>query len=266
MIGAIAGDIIGSIYEFTNVKRTDFDLFSKHSHFTDDTVLTIAVADCILNGKDYAKTIKEYGRRYPDRGYGIRFKGWLLLEESAPYNSFGNGSAMRVSPVGFAFDDINKVMEEAKKSAEVTHNHPEGIKGAQAIAIAIFLAKNGERKENIKEHIENTFNYNLRQTLEEIRSSYHFDETCQGTVPQAITAFLESNSYEDAIRKAISIGGDSDTIACITGGIAEAYYKNIPDYIARESMKRLSPELLNTVNLFTKTYNFSKVSLLNRWG
>ena len=250
MIGAIAGDIVGSIYEFHAIKTQDFSLFGPGSMYTDDTVLTVAVAESIINSRDYGSVIKEYGKRYPNAGYGTIFQKWLFSDRSVPYNSFGNGSAMRVSPIGLAFDTLDKVMGEAKKSAEITHNHPEGIKGAQAVAAAVFLSKVGESKENIKKLIEGNFGYSLNQTLDEIRPYYRFDETCQGSVPQAIIAFLESENYEDAIRKAVSLGGDSDTIACITGGIAHAYYKIIPDYIIIESKKRLPQELLNVLNLF----------------
>ena len=250
MIGAIAGDIVGSIYEFHAIKTQDFSLFGPGSMYTDDTVLTVAVAESIINSRDYGSVIKEYGKRYPNAGYGTMFQRWLFSDRSVPYNSFGNGSAMRVSPIGLAFDTLDKVMGEAKKSAEITHNHPEGIKGAQAVAAAVFLSKVGESKENIKKLIEGNFGYSLNQTLDEIRPYYRFDETCQGSVPQAIIAFLESENYEDAIRKAVSLGGDSDTIACITGGIAHAYYKIIPDYIIIESKKRLPQELLNVLNLF----------------
>ncbi len=233
MLGAVAGDIIGSVYEFNNTHRYDFELFTPRSTFTDDTVLTVAVADCILHGKDYARTIWEYGNRYPDRGYGGRFPNWLDSKDLKPYNSFGNGSAMRVSPVGFAFDTLEETLAEARRSAEVTHNHPEGIKGAQAVAAAIFLARRGESKGYIREYITDTFGYDLNRTLDEIRPNYTFDETCQGSVPEAIIAFLESNDYEDAIRKAVTLGGDSDTIACITGGIAQAHYGGVPEYIVR---------------------------------
>ncbi len=254
MIGAIAGDIIGSVYEWNNVKYEDFELFKPHSRFTDDTVLTVAVADCILKGKDYALTLKEYGKKYPRAGYGERFNSWLNSDRMQPYNSFGNGSAMRVSPVGFAFNSLEEVLKEAKKSAEVTHNHPEGIKGAQVAAAAIFLAREDAGKEKIKEYITAYFGYNLEQTLQEIRPNYRFDVTCQGSVPQAITAFLESEDYEDAIRKAVSIGGDSDTIACITGGIAQAYYKIIPEYLIEKTRELLTPELLEIVDLFNDIY------------
>lgn len=255
MIGAIAGDIIGSTFEFCSTKRTDFELFGTHSKFTDDTILTVAIADAILTSRDYAKVMQEYGKRYPLAGYGDMFNKWLYSDNPKPYNSFGNGSAMRVSPVGFAFDTASKVLEEAKKSAEVTHNHPEGIKGAQAVAMAVFLSRNGKDKTYIKESIEDSFSYNISRTVEDIESSCDFDETCGGTVPPAIIAFLESKDYEDAVRKAVSVGGDSDTIACIAGGIAQAYYKKVPDYIVSESRKRLTPELLKIVDLFHVKYH-----------
>ncbi len=255
MIGAIAGDIIGSAFEWRNVKTKDFQLFSASSMFTDDTVLTVAIADCILNGKDYARTLKEYGRRFPHAGYGGMFLRWLQTDSLQPYNSYGNGSAMRVSPIGFAFSTLTDVLREAEKSAAATHNHPEGIKGAQAIASAIFLARKNATKKEIRDYITAHFGYQLNQTLDEIRPSYQFDETCQGSVPQAIIAFLESNDYEDAIRNAISIGGDSDTIACMTGGIAQAYYQSIPDSIVERVKSLLEPELLRIVDLFTERYH-----------
>lgn len=254
MLGAIAGDIIGSSYEWHRTKAYDFELFTPESRFTDDTVLTIAVADCILHGKDYALTLKEYGRRYPYAGYGGMFFRWLKSESLSPYNSFGNGSAMRVSPVGFAFPSVDLVLQEAEKSAAVTHNHPEGIKGAQAIAACIFLARSGETKERIREYVEDTFGYNLHQTLDEIRPNYRFDETCQGSVPQAIIAFLESTDYEDAVRKAVSLGGDSDTLASMTGGIAQAYFKEIPAYIVKKVRESLDNDLLIIVNEFNSRF------------
>ncbi len=258
MLGAIAGDIIGSVYEWNNIKTVDFPLFSPNSRFTDDTVLTVAVADAILNGKDYARTIWKYGRRYPHAGYGGRFAQWLKGEDLLPYNSFGNGSAMRVSPVGFACDSIDEVLAEAAKSAAVTHNHPEGIKGAQAVALAIFLARQGQSKVDIKQQIETRFEYMLDRTLDDIRPAYKFDVSCQGSVPEAIIAFMESDNYEDAIRKAVSLGGDSDTIACITGGIAQAYYKEIPAYILQQMRNRLNSELLQVINDFSNHYGVCK--------
>jgi ADP-ribosylglycohydrolase len=254
MLGAIAGDIIGSSYEWHPTKSTDVELFTTRSSPTDDTVLTIAVADCLLNGKDYATTFKEYGRRYPHAGYGGMFLKWLGSNNFAPYNSFGNGSAMRVSPVGFAFSSIERVLQEAEKSAMVTHNHPEGVKGAQAIAASIFLARTGRSKEQIRDYVEKTFQYNLRQTLDEIRPNYRFDETCQGSVPQAIIAFMESGDYEGAVKKALSLGGDSDTLACMTGGIAQGYYKTIPKYIIEKVRGLLDADLLLIIDEFSQTF------------
>lgn len=254
MIGAIAGDIIGSVYERHNLRRMDFPLFDPRCRFTDDTVLTVAVADAILTASDYAEKLREYFRLYPHRGYGPGFARWAASDSSRPYYSKGNGSAMRVSPVGFAFNTLDKVLEEAEKSARVTHNHPEGIKGAQTVASAVFLARTGSSKEEIRAYIERTFDYNLSESLDEIRKYYRFDMTCTGSVPQAITAFLESNDYEDAIRKAISIGGDSDTIACIAGGIAEAYYKKVPKVIVERVKETLDHRLNKIVSEFRIKY------------
>ncbi len=250
MFGAIAGDIIGSVFEHHNVKHTAFTLFSEGSRFTDDTVLTLAVAESIMDGKEYGQALREYGLRYPRAGYGGLFLNWLFSQASGPYNSFGNGSAMRVSPVGFAYSTLEQVLKEAERSAAVTHNHPEGIKGAQATAAAIFLARQGSGMDEIRQYIANSFGYNLEQTLEQIRPHYRFDATCQGSVPQAIIAFLSSTDYEDAVRKAISLGGDSDTIACIAGGIAQAFYGHIPKHIVSKARELLTPELLAAVDRF----------------
>ena len=255
MIGAIAGDVIGSVYERDGITITDFELFTAHSTFTDDTVLTVAVADCVLHGKDYAGTLKQYGHKYPYAGYGGMFRRWLGSNSNKSYNSFGNGSAMRVSPVGFAYDTLDEVLVEAKRSAEVTHNHPEGIKGAQAVAAAILLGRQKGSKKYIREFIEKKFGYDLHQTLDQIRPGYSFDETCQGSVPQAIIVFLESNDYEDSVRKAISLGGDADTLACMTGGISQAYYGDIPIHIVEETRKRLPGDLLKIVDLFNRKYS-----------
>lgn len=254
MLGAIIGDIIGSVYEKNNIKTKDFPLFDLNCQFTDDTVLTVAVADVILNGGTYTDRLKEYYRRYPKAGYGMKFMVWGSSSSNEPYNSWGNGSAMRVSPVGFAFNDLNSVLREAKRSAEVTHNHPEGIKGAQATAAAIFLARTGHEKCAIKSYIETTFGYDLGQTLEAIRPGYRFDVSCQGSVPQAILAFLESTDFEDAIRNAVSLGGDSDTIACITGGIAEAFYGGVPEPIASQALVRLDQFLSAVTREFRFKY------------
>jgi ADP-ribosylglycohydrolase len=255
IIGAVAGDLIGSVFEWKNIKTTVFNMFNPQCDFTDDTVLTIAVADSILNNKDFANTIWEYGRRYRGRGYGGNFRKWLQQENLKPYESYGNGSAMRVSAVGFAFENIETVLDIAKQTAEVTHNHPEGIKGAQATATAIFLARQGKSKQEIRDYISSAFKYNLDFTLDEIRPTYKFDVTCQGSVPHAIAAFLESTNYESAIRLAISIGGDSDTIACITGGIASAYYKEIPKGMIDFVVEKLPAEFIDIMNKFDEKYN-----------
>ena len=252
MIGAIIGDVVGSVYEWDNIKTTKFPLLSPESKFTDDTVLTIAVADAIINEKDFRLTIKKWGNKYPNAGYGGNFELWLQSATSNPYNSWGNGSAMRVSPVGFYYNTLNEVLKFAKQTAEITHNHPEGIKGAQATASAIFLARMGETKTEIKQYIENNFDYNLSRKVEDIRPSYRFDVSCQGSVPESIISFLESNSYEDAIRLAISFGGDSDTMACITGGIAQAFYKKIDSGLILSVKQRLPLEMQNIIERFER--------------
>jgi ADP-ribosylglycohydrolase len=250
MIGAIIGDVVGSVYETYSVKTKDFPLFTDRSRFTDDTVLTIATAECVMYGKDFAKNFREYARQYANKPYGASFRQWFLAEDAPPYNSYGNGSAMRVSPIGFLYKDIETVLAESKKSAEVTHNHPEGIKGAQAVASAVFLAKAGKTKTEIKDFVSEAFGYELDRKLADIRPIYDFDVTCQGSVPESIIAFLESTDFEDAIRNAVSLGGDSDTMACITGAIAEAYYKDIPTYMIEETKKRLNGDFLQILTQF----------------
>ncbi len=252
ILGAIAGNVIGSIYEWKNSEIVDFELFNNKAEYTDDTILLIAVTDAIISKKDFAKTIWNYGNRYPMAPYGGSFRKWLETKDLKPYNSYGNGSAVRVCAVGFAYDTMEEVLKVAEQTAIFTHNHEEGIKGARAMASAIFLAKQGKSKEKIKDFIEQTFHYNLSFTLDEIKSNYPyaFDATCQGCVPQSIVAFLESTDYENAIRLAISIGGDSDTIACMTGGIAVAYYNDIPNYIVDFVMKRLPQKFIDTINEF----------------
>jgi len=254
IIGAIAGDIIGSAYEWNNVKTVDFELFCETSTYTDDSVLTLATMIALLKGISYVDCYQLFGKNNPGRGYGGHFRAWIRSKNPEPYNSYGNGSAMRVSPVGWYGNSIEEVMDEAKKSAEVTHNHPEGIKGAQSTAVAIYMARTGKSKEEIKQFIMNTFQYDLERKIDDIRPAYEFDVTCQGSVPEAIIAFLESTDFENAIRLAISIGGDSDTIACITGGIAEAYYKTVPDDIIENIVKRLPIKFLNIIEYFSLTY------------
>jgi ADP-ribosylglycohydrolase len=257
MLGAIAGDIIGSVHEFQGEKILDFPLFVEESRFTDDSVLTIAVADCLLTGSPYVEKFHEYTLAYPDRGYGGGFWQWIQSGSRTPYNSWGNGAAMRVSPVGFAFDSLEEALCEAKRSAEVTHNHPEGIRGAQATAAAIFLARHGETKDRIRKVIQDSFSYNLSRSIRDIRPTYSFNESCQGTVPEAITAFLDSSDYEEAIRLAISLGGDADTLACIAGGIAEAFYGGVPRSIAERALSMLDDKLRSTVKRFRETYMMS---------
>ncbi len=268
MMGAIVGDVIGSVYENENVKTTAFPLFSRFSRFTDDSVLTIAIADALLNRTThrikyiedrrnqhiYALKLKEYGQRFPNAGYGQMFSEWVKSSSTHGYRGYGNGSAMRVSPIAYAFDTLDAVLHEAKLSAQPTHNHHEGVKGAQAVAAAIFLARTGHNKIFIQNFVQKQFGYNLSQRLDDIRSGYQFDSSCQGSVPQAIMAFLESDDFEDAIRKAISLGGDSDTIACITGSIAEAYYKGIPPEILSKANLILDFGLQRIVQTFNERY------------
>jgi ADP-ribosylglycohydrolase len=253
MIGAIAGDIIGSIYEWHNIKTKEFDLFGPNCYFTDDTVLSVALAESILTGDDYVPLMKSYYRRYPEAGYGAFFHHWARSARSEPYNSWGNGAAMRVSPVGFAFNTLDEVLEQAAQYTAVTHNHAEGIKGAQATAAAIFLARTGSSKADIKEYASASFGYDLSATIDQIRPAHCFDESCQGTVPQALICFLESTDFEDAIRNAISLGGDSDTLACITGGIADAFY-GVPAPIAERTMSILDEPLRTITTRFIATY------------
>lgn len=254
MIGAIAGDLIGSIYEQRPIKTKDFPLFDKRCRFTDDTVLTVAIADAILTGSPYVDSVRSIGRRYPRAGYGGSFIRWLLSEDPCPYNSWGNGSAMRVSPVGFAFSTEEEVLHHARMTAEITHNHPEGIKGAQATALAIFLARSEYDKEGIRHRIHFLFDYDLDRSVNDIRPSYAFDISCQGTVPEAIIAFLDSESYEDAVRNAVSLGGDSDTLACITGGIADAFYGGVPREIEHKVRESLTPDLWEVTRSFCDKY------------
>jgi ADP-ribosylglycohydrolase len=263
MIGAIAGDIIGSIYEGHPIKTKQFPFFDPRCRFTDDSVLTIAVAHAILGDRDYLTAVLDMGRRYPHAGYGGSFIRWLYSDKPTPYNSWGNGSAMRVSPVGFAFDTVNTVLDEATHSAEISHNHPEGIKGAQATALAVFLAKTTHDKTTIRSEISARFGYDLARTVDSIRPHYSFDVSCQGTVPEAITCFLDSHSYEDAVRNAVSLGGDSDTLACITGGIAEAFYGPVPSEIETIVRDCLNPDLLEIVDAFYKKYGTSKLKKPN---
>ena len=282
MIGAIIGDIVGSVYEWNNIKTKAFPLFQDKCFFTDDTVMTIAVAEALMNGgtkDDFINAMKKYGRMYPDAGYGGRFRSWLLSDSREPYHSWGNGSAMRVSPCGWAMDCgftartglwPVKGQERARISAAVTHDHPEGIKGACAVADAIFMARLFSEKweedvggliyptlealkSDLKKRMETEYGYDLSRTLDEIRPDYEFDESCQGTVPQAITAFLESTDFEDAIRNAISLGGDSDTLAAITGSIAEAAY-GVPQWIKDKAWEYLDEALRDVLRRWKREF------------
>lgn len=263
ILGACVGDTIGSMYEFSNVKTTEFPLFGEWTEFTDDTVMTLAVADALLKSKEdlqpisyvFVESMRELGRAYPNAGYGGRFASWLEsgLAHPRPYNSWGNGSGMRVSPVAWAFDSLELVEYVAAESAKVTHNHPEGIKGAQAIAGCTYLARAGKGNSEIRDYACGRFGYELGFTLDDIREDYIFDVSCQGSVPQAIQAFLESDSFENAVRLAVSIGGDSDTIAAMTGAIAQARY-GVPEDIENEVRSKLPEGLLAINDRFCFTY------------
>ncbi|NJK81967.1 MAG: ADP-ribosylglycohydrolase family protein [Chloroflexaceae bacterium] len=255
MLGAIAGDIIGSIYERSAMKTTEFPLFSPQCHFTDDTVLTVAVADAVMRNVSFTYAIKQYYHLYPNAGYGKMFIQWASSEEREPYNSWGNGGAMRVSPIAWAFNDLQDVLGEVEASAAATHNHPEGVKGAQAVAAAIFMARMGQSKREIKQYVETTFGYNVSTPLAKLREQHTFDVSAHGSVPPAIVAALESSDVESAIRNAISLGGDSDTQACIAGAIAEALYGGVPDHIRLPVLhKYLDERLRGVVELFRGQY------------
>lgn len=286
MYGAILGDIIGSPYEFDmGDKSKDFPLFSDESYFTDDTVMTIAVAETFMSAKtpkpehfehgwylsevkasdeaikkDLVQSMQKWGRRYPSAGYGVRFSEWLESENPQPYNSWGNGSAMRVAPIAWLYDDLSTVRHMARLSAGVTHNHPEGIKGAEATASAIFLGRAGHSKGDIKAYIEEEFHYDLSRTCNEIRPTYYHVESCQETVPEAITAFLEGNSFEDVIRTAVSLGGDCDTLTCIAGAIAEGFY-GVPDHLKDRCVAFLTKDLLDVLFRFDSALNSNSFQL-----
>lgn len=261
MYGAILGDIIGSPFEFDRGKKTkDFELFTRGCTFTDDTVMTIAVASALLSidavtRENVTKAVIEkmqlFGKKYPYSGYGLNFHKWLYSDNPQPYNSCGNGSAMRVSSVGWLYDTLEQTQQVAEWTAEVTHNHPEGIKGAVATASCIYLARTGKSKEYIKDYVEKTFGYDLSKTLDEIRPTYHHVEICQESVPQAIRAFLEGTDFEDTIRNVVSIGGDTDTLGAIAGGIAEAFF-GVPDDLLDECDVRLDMGLSIVLRKFDR--------------
>ena len=278
MLGAIIGDIAGSTFEFNNTHDYNFPLFDEESNFTDDSICTVAVAEWLLDDPDLSHEILEqklveFAKEFPCPmgGYGGGFRTWLFYPEClkdysgfytggerVPYNSWGNGSAMRVSAVGWMFDTLWQTENAAEISASITHNHPEGIKGAQATAAAIFMARTGSTKEEIRKYIEEKYGYNLHRTCDEIRPTYHFNGSCQGTVPEAIIAFLDSRDYEDAIRLAVTLGGDSDTLACITGGIAEAFYKEIPSDLAGDALDKLPPRFVEVIGRLQERGHYIK--------
>jgi ADP-ribosylglycohydrolase len=257
MIGVIAGDVIGSVHEHALTKSTDFPLFDPRCRFTDDTVMTVATAHAILDGTPYDAAYRYFGRRYPNAGYGGSFYEWLHSDEPQPYNSWGNGSAMRVAPVGLAFGTVEDVLNEAERSAAVSHDHREGIKGAQATALAVFMARTGSSKDDIREELVRRFGYNLHRTIEQIRPDYTWDVSCQRSVPEAILAFLDSSDVEDAIRLAVSLGGDADTQAAIAGGIAEAYYKQVPESIVTRVRERLPVAFIEVIDAFQRAFPLS---------
>lgn len=253
MLGGIIGDIVGSVFEADPVKRTDFPLFEPGATFTDDTVLAVATADVLLHGGGYADAYRRWFHRHPDRGYGGRFEHWAVSEGEGPYRSFGNGSAMRAGPIGWAFDDADAVLAEARSSAEVTHDHPEGIAGAQAVALGVWMGRSGAAVEDIRRELAARFDYDLSRRLEDIRPGYRFDITCQGSVPEALIAFFEAQDYEQAVRNAVSLGGDSDTQACIAGYLAQAHF-GIPPEIRRKGLDRLAPDLAEIIRGFEEKF------------
>lgn len=254
MLGAIAGDVIGSAYENSPVKRLDFPLFSGASRFTDDTVLTVALADCLLHGGDYGEYMSLYAKRFPDAGFSRATLSRLLGGGVDLPDSYGNGAAMRSSPIGWAFEDRNQVVLEAERSARPTHGHDEGIKGARAVALGVFWARKGVSGEDFLRRMSDWTGYELKRPLEEIRPSHRFDATAPGSVPEAIRAFFEAEAFEEAVRLAVSLGGDADTQACIAGALAEARFKSVPQRIAREVRKRLPGEFLEIIDAFEKKW------------
>lgn len=256
LLGAVIGDIVGSRFERRgySIKTTEFEMQHPRCRFTDDSVMTFAVADALLYGRPYGPTMHRYGQVYRDRGYGGNFRKWVDSDDPQPYDSYGNGSAMRVSPAGWAFQTLAETRQAAQETALPSHNHPEGIKGAEATAAAVFLARTGASKAEIGAYITATFGYDLSQSLDEIRPAYRFDVTCQGTVPPAVRAFLESTDYESAIRLAVSLGGDSDTLACITGGIAAAFYREIPPELVHFARPLLDDDLRQLTDAFAQRF------------
>ena len=250
MLGAIAGDVIGVPWEALGEKRYDFPLFSEYSRFSDDTVMALAVAHALLEGSDFAEAMRDFGRRHPLIGYGANFERWLYDVSMGPYNSYGNGGAMRASPIGYAARSVEHALAEAQRCAAPTHNHPEGIKGAQAVALAVFLARSGAPKQQIRREIAMRLGYDLERTVAAIRPTYNFDVAAERSVPEAIICFLDAQDFEGAVRNAVSLGGDADTMACIAGAIAEAHWGEVPPAIAIEVRKRLPVEFLDLLDRF----------------
>ncbi len=259
MYGAILGDMIGAPYEFDRGNKTkDFPLFGRYSQFTDDSVMTIAVAEALLDTRSredgkilsaLVRSLRKWGKRYPHAGYGVRFSRWLRSGDPEPYGSYGNGSAMRVSSAGWLFDTLEETRRTARLTARITHDHPEGIKGAEAVAAAIYLGRTGHSKDEIREYVVREFGYDLSRTCDQIRPDYHHVESCQQTVPEAVTAFLEGTDFEDVIRTAVSLGGDCDTLTCIAGSIAEAFY-GVPEALKTECRSRLPEDMLSVLDRF----------------
>jgi ADP-ribosylglycohydrolase len=258
MLGAIAGDMIGVPWESSGEKRYDFPLFTEYSRFSDDTVMTVAIASALLDDRDYAPAMRAFGRRHIFAGYGKNFQDWLLYEELGPYESYGNGGAMRAGPIGFAAQSSEEALEEALRCAVPTHNHPEGVKGAQAVALAVFLARTGTNKADIRREIAARFDYDLDRTVESIRPGYSFDVAAARSVPEAIICFLDAGDFEDAVRNAVSLGGDADTMACIAGVIAEAHWGSVPAAIEREVRSRLPQEFTEVLDRFRARYMNSR--------
>jgi len=257
IIGAIAGDMAGFGSAGNHPAPDNQPLITGKSNFGADSVMTVAVMDSLLNGREYVRTFQLYGKKYPDRGYGTTFGRWLRQDEPRPYHSWNNGAATRVSPVGYAGRTVGEVLDEARKCAGVSHNHPDGIKGAQAVAASVFLAKNGRSKDEIRDYLGSTFGYDLKRSIEDIRPRYIYDPSCEGSVPEAITAFLDSHDFESSVRLAISLGCGNGALAGISGAVAQAFYKEIPADIAKPVISMLSPEMYEIIEEFSKAYPVS---------
>ena len=258
MLGAIAGDMIGVPWESSGEKRYDFPLFSEWSRFSDDTVMTMAVASALLEGRGYAESMREFGRRHTCAGYGSHFEQWLHDESMGPYNSWGNGGAMRASPIGYAVHSADEALAEAERCAAPTHNHPEGVKGAQAVALAVFLARSGASKQHIRAEVASRIGYDLNRTVAGIRPGYSWDLAAERSVPEAIICFLDAQDFEGAVRNAVSLGGDADTMACIAGALAEAHWGGVPEHIVEAVRKRLPSEFIDILDRFRARFRIDR--------